>query len=216
MKGLKVPLLLGVIPLVIEVLILLLWLVTGWHWLPIAGAATLVGGLISVIVGMSWLGVCIVRTARSGKWSRRSMIKSTVLTASILLVNFPAAAVIIWAAFKIETAYTMVVRNLGSTPIESAAITGGGLSLDLRRIDPGARVTRTFHVTRQEGLVFSGGRNGQKIRFRILGYVSKDGGECDEIDIFPDGRVEVRVRRRRYTGVLLTEHTNAYPKISVK
>src|SRR5258706_4106758 len=140
---LKTPLLLGGAPLAAGISVFLLWLVTRWQWLILVGLCVLCAGLVSVIAGLIGVGIAIMKMVRTGIWSRRLMA-NTAIVAMILTVNFPIAGGTVWSVINLLTQYRVVVRNQASDPIERAALNGGGISVPIGEIKPGASVTRKF------------------------------------------------------------------------
>jgi hypothetical protein len=64
-RWLKIPLLLGGVPLIVGLSLFLFWLVTRWSWLNLVGLFTLYAGLVSVLAGLVGLGIAILKTMRA-------------------------------------------------------------------------------------------------------------------------------------------------------
>src|SRR5215470_3351032 len=159
-RRVKVPLVFGPAPLTIGISVFLLWLITGWRWLEVVGIFVLYTGFVSVVSGLVLLALWVLRRIRSGDWAREQLMGRTIFAAIVLVINFPAAGLILWTAYNLSARYTVVVRNYGSASIESGAITGGGVSLDLGSVDPGASVTKRFHIGQKGTLMFLGEQSG--------------------------------------------------------
>jgi hypothetical protein len=80
--------------------------------------------------------------------------------AMVLVINFPVAGGILWTAYNLE------------------------------RIEPGASVTKRFHIVQDGGLIFSGEQSGQKLQIVIDSYVTNGLG----------GHKQNRSSRRRNDG----------------
>jgi hypothetical protein len=80
----------------------LVWLVTGWMWLQLAGLLTLEVGFASVLVGLVWLVIWALRTILSRAWSRERLIQM-IFVAVILVINFAVAGGILWTVSYLET-----------------------------------------------------------------------------------------------------------------
>jgi hypothetical protein len=194
-RWLKIHLLLGVIPLAVGVSVFLLWLVTGWTWLMVVAPYVLLAGLISVLAAFASLVVAITKTIRAGAWSRR-LLARTVLVGTVAVVNFPVAGAIIWTVIALETAYTVEVRNNASAPVEQAALTGGGVSLKIGEVKPGASVTRRFYIAHDGTLLFSAQQSQKQLNVVVDGYVTNNLGGRKEVRVSADGTVAVRDRRK--------------------
>ena len=155
-RRLRIPLVFGAAPLTTGVSVFLLWLVTGWKWLELAGIFILYTGFASVAVGLVSLSFWVLQGVRSGDWARERLMGRTMFVAMVLVINVPVAGLILWTTYNISTRYTVVVRNYGSASIQLAAITGGGVSLEIGPIEPGASVTKKFHIAYDGTLMFSG------------------------------------------------------------
>jgi len=188
----KVPPVFVDAPLTIGMSAFLLWLITGWQWLELVGIFVLYTGFASVVSGLVLLALWVLRRIHSGDWAREQLMGRTIFAAIVLVINFPVAGLIVWTAYNLSTRYTVVVHNYGSASIESGAITGGGVSLDLGPIDPGASVTKWFHIGQKGTLMLSGEQGGRKLQIVVDDYVTNGGGGQKKIDIFPDGTVQVR------------------------
>src|SRR5882672_10224811 len=100
----------GLAPLIIGTSILLLWLIFRWEALQAAGLCTILGGVLSVLVGFCLLAALVTtqRTSpvsRPASGGRRKMAIRYFASIAILLVNFPAAAFIIMIVDDIATRY---------------------------------------------------------------------------------------------------------------
>jgi hypothetical protein len=191
-SGLKIPFLLGAVPLSVGVFVFLLWVVTKWEWLPLAGVITLYGGCGSVLLGLALLAYWLRAMIRSGDLRRERLTVRAVLVACILLVNFPVAAGIVWAVVRIATTYTVTVLNHGVAPLRSAVISGGGVSVRFEIISPNGSATKRFHIVGDGTLRLSVEQDGQKLDFEVDGYVTNSLGGNKVVEIGHDGRVEVR------------------------
>ena len=185
----KLPLLLGAIPLALGISIFLLWIMTDWTLLAFLGALTLYAGVLSVLTGMIYLVVWLVKAVRSPSPSSKNPWRSAAFTAGLLLINFPAARVILWAVDEIERTYTVVIRNHTGHPIHAASISGG-TPVSLGTLQPGACVSRMFRHAKSAAVIVSGELNGQTIKINVSGY-TLGGRHYRNVTILPDGRPEI-------------------------
>jgi len=195
-SGLNIPFLLGVVPLTAGLSIFLVWLATDWKWLPLIGIATLYLSFGSVLAGLAWLGVWILKMRRSRDRPRAGLTRQTIVVAAVLVVNFPVAGGILWTAHSLATRYTVTIRNRSSAAIQSAALNGGGVSLEIGRIAPGGRITEKFHIVHDGTLVFSWEQSDRKLQVIVDDYVTKGWGGHKQIDVSTAGLIEVQSNTR--------------------
>ena len=98
----RVALFCGAIPLIVGVSIFLLWLVTRWDWLMLAGVFTIYGGIGLFLIGSVALANYFRLGWRTPELLRRSLWRSTLGCAGLLLSNFVVAAAIIVAGFALD------------------------------------------------------------------------------------------------------------------
>jgi len=194
-RRVSVPLVLGAAPLTIGISVFLLWLITGGRWLELVGIFVLYTGFASVVSGLVLLTFWVLRRIHSDDWAREQLMGRTIFVAIVLVINFPVAGLILWTTYNLSTRYTVVVRNNGSASMESGAITGGGVSLDLGSIDPGASVTKRFRIGQDGILMFSGEQGGRKLQIVVDGYVTNGGGGQKQIEIWIDAPARSSVSR---------------------
>jgi hypothetical protein len=148
--------------------------------LILVGLCVLCAGLVSVIAGLVGVGIAITNgecghccddldRQLSGSWRHRMVGHQSSLTQ-----------------------YRVVVRHQASEPIERAALTGGGISVPIGEIKPGASVTRKFYFTGDGTLIFSGELNRKQLNTVVEGYVTNSVGGDKEIRVFMDGAIDVR------------------------
>lgn len=194
-NGLRLPLILGVAPLCLGVAVFLLWVATGATWVATAGLIAFYAGLTSVLAGITLLTVWFVKAVRSGERRWEASMMRIVLTAVILVINLPVAAVLISSAMRIDATYTVVIHNQSSAPIYSASITGGGVAVTAGTIMPGTRVTKRFHIVEDGALLFSGEQSGRKLATELDSYVTNNVGRHKELAVRADGAMVVRDTR---------------------
>jgi len=191
LRWLKVSLILGAAPLITGISLFLLWVFTEWRWLPIAGMFVICAGFASVVSGLVYLGAGILKRIRSGTWLRAS-IGPAVLVGAVLISNFPVCYGLFWASWNIATRYTVTVSNHASTPIEKAALNGGGVSLQVGQIKAGATITRKFHITHDGTLIFSAEQSERRLDVIINSHVTDSSIGHSEIDVSTGGTITLR------------------------
>jgi hypothetical protein len=188
----------GAIPLTMGVIIYLLWRLTWWDWLAAVGIANIGIGLVFVFIGSINLLLSFVNPA-----SRKR--RGEVLTAFLLIANFPAAALCVYSAQEVRTRYTVEVFNETNLPISSFVLIGPGVAIELGPIGPGEHAQRHLHFKGVGELGFAA-----KQRTEFAGTI--DGYVCDLPDhklihvrgpqswSIEDGPNSFRIRHKDATG----------------
>jgi hypothetical protein len=176
-RSLRVPLLLGAVPLLMGTGIFIAWVVTEWTGWVLAGLGMVLVGFASVVSGVVLL-------------TRRFVLTTPhVLVAVVLMINFPAAAGIAWTAFCIMTQYRIVVYNLATAPIENVAITVAttAKTIPVGRIEAGASVTRWLAAEGDGDLALTGQLMGRALQSEGDSYVTNSSGGLKRIEVGSDG-----------------------------
>jgi hypothetical protein len=143
----------GLAPLVIGVSIFLLWLVTRWDWLAIAGLLTIAGGLLSETIG---LGCLITFAIWSWKSPDRPPIGRRVLIAlASFWINFPVLFAIFFAVEYFDSTPHLKISNQGPT-IDRFFLSGACADAAFGPIPTGATVERPLSVRRDGDFAFKG------------------------------------------------------------
>ena len=147
----RVALIFGAGPLVVGTSIFLLWLLTGWGVLEVAGMFTIITcvlGLVPAIIILQnhlWDARKAVDLPRSQFWI------AVIVCLGALLVNFPAAyAIMYYAEAKDVQRYVVEVRNRMETPIDDVRVFGGGVDVSYGEIPSRDAHTRRFWI-KQDG-----------------------------------------------------------------
>ena len=191
----RVALICGAAPLLIGVSIFILWLITRWDWLMMAGIFTLYGGVAIFVVGVLALARFCWLAFRTPSFPRRRLWLSASVCAGLLLLNFPVAGGIAAAAISIETCYTVVVHNDLQQPLESVRVFGGGSDEYLGSIPPGGTVRESFWIQHDGELEFRALNGTTSYTKMIDGYVTNGMGGHTIVTINPDGTISVRNNR---------------------
>lgn len=191
-RAYRIALTCGATPLLIGASIFILWLITRWNWLMMAGIFTLYGGVAVVLAGVLALARFCWLAFRTPSYPRRRLWLSTSVCASLLLLNFPVAGGIAAAAISIETRYTVVVHSTLRQPLESVRVFGGGSDEYLGSIPPGSTVRQSFWIQNDGKLEFRA-RSGTTSHAKTIdGYVTNGMGGHTIVTINPDGTISVR------------------------
>jgi len=181
----------GAVPLIVGVSVFLLWLVTRWDQLMMAGVATLYAGSFMLLIGIlelaryGWLGL------KTPEFPRRKLRRATLGVAALLLANPPVAAGVAFAAMSIHTRYTVVVHNATTQPLVNARVFGGNCDESLGNIAPGGKTRHSFWIECEGALNFSA-TSGTTVYTGIIDdYVTPNMGGYTAVTVNADGTLTV-------------------------
>jgi hypothetical protein len=197
-RAYRLALICGAAPLAVGAAIFLLWLVTRWDQLVVAGVATIYGGVACFAVGLGALVRYYILATRAAEPVPRRKLGSDLAVALLLLfANYPLALGIIGGAMAIETRYTVIVRNDTTQPLAPVRIEGGGAKVSIVTLAPQERTERTLWFQAPGELRLETTLGEKKVSAVIEGYVTRGLGGRAEARVRADGSVEVtRIPRR--------------------
>src|SRR5262245_42704279 len=181
----------GATPLLIGTAIFIVWVMTRWDWLMIAGAVILFAGLTIVAAGGIALAVSCWMAFRTPGVSRRHVCFSALNCAGLLLSNVLAARWIIVAVISIATRYTVVVQNTSDQRLDGVRVLGGGCDASYGSLPPGASARRSFWIQHDGVLVFRASVGHDALEQTIDEYVTGGGGGNVGITVQPDQTIAV-------------------------
>ena len=190
-RAYRLALVCGAFPLLIGVSIFVLWLITRWDWLMMAGIFTFYGGVAVFLVGVLALAHYCWLAFRMPNIPRRRLWLSTLACAGLLLLNFPVAGGIAAAAIAIETCYTVVVHNASHQPLENVRVFGGGCDAHLGAIPPGSTVRQSFWIKHEGELEFRALGGTTSYEKTIDGYVTNSMGGHTTVTINANGTISL-------------------------
>lgn len=190
-RAYRVALICGALPLLVGVLIFLVWLITRWDWLMMAGIFTLYGGVAVFFIGAIALVRFFWLAVRTPELPRRGLWLSTLGCAALLLSNFAVAGGITASVIAIETRYTVVVHNTSRQPLSGVRVFGGGCEADFGTIPPGGIVRRSFWIQHDGELEFRAVSGATTHSESIDGYVTNSMGGYTTVTINPDDTISV-------------------------
>lgn len=170
-RAYKLSLLCGIAPLATGLSIFGAWLLTRRSWLEIAGILTICGGMAVVVIGAILLAVSIRWSLREGS-AKSVVLMRALVAAGLMLSNFVAAAMVVWAVIYIETAFIVTVENRSKTPIETCQLEGGGVHVDFGRIAPGKTRKRSFYIRHDGRLDYLVRTQGKEVKGTAERYVT--------------------------------------------
>jgi hypothetical protein len=194
-RAFRVALFCGALPLLVGISIFLLWLITRWDWLMMAGIFTLYGGVAIFFVGAIALARFCWLAFRTPELPRRRLWLSILGCAALLLSNFAVAGGITASVIAIETRYTVVVHNTSQQPLSGVRVFGGGCEADFGTIPPDSIVRRSFWIQHDGVLEFRAVRGTTTHTKTIDSYVTNSMGGHTTVTINPEGTISVSHKR---------------------
>ncbi|MFI5458362.1 MAG: hypothetical protein ACHRXM_23275 [Isosphaerales bacterium] len=190
-RAYRVALICGAVPLVFGVSIFLLWLITHWDWLMMAGIFTLYSGLVIFAVGVIALARFHWLALRTPDVLRRRLRLATLVCAGLLLANLLIAGAIIATVVATQTAYTVAVHNTSPQPLDRVRVFGGGCDASFGSIPPQNVARRSFWIQHDGELEFQAVSGTTSYAKTIDGYVTNSVGGHTTVTINPDGTISV-------------------------
>ena len=161
-------------------------------WL-IVGTAILTGGMALFCLGLVTLGVYLMRGRRQGV-PGRDLAKNTLMTLLLLMVNFPAALACIWVAGDSIGHVRLHLVNESTTVVENLNITWPGGEKYIGDLDPLGRGRVSFLVSGDGSVDFTARQGGEPCEGNLIGYVTPNMGETDDVAFLGDCQVSVEMR----------------------
>lgn len=190
-RAFRIALFCGAAPLLLGISIFLLWVLTRWNGLMLAGFLTLFVGAFLFLVGVAALALSWRQAQRREDVSRRRVWLSTIGGAGLLLSNFAVVGGISVAAIAIHTSYTVKIRNTSQQAINEVRISGGGCDISFGSIPPGGSVQKRFRIQQDGELAFSAVRGQARLNSIIDDYVTGNMGGDTTVTIKPDGSISI-------------------------
>jgi hypothetical protein len=179
----------GLAPLIAGVGIFAAWLVTRADWFMGAGIYNLMAGLVLFFCGLVFLLVYGLGERKSGNSFPK---KQTLIALAILLLNFPTAAVVIYAVKYIVSTSSVTVLNMSSFVVTDMVLNAGLRSHPFPPIASDQEVTESFRFKYEGAIVYKLSVDGSVKSGIIFGYVSDGMGESATLVIKSDGTIQIR------------------------
>lgn len=181
----------GALPLIVGLVIFFLWLATGWSWLEEVGFYTLLGGLVFFAAGVIALIVWFLRAGRS-KFPRR---EKAIVSAGVLLANFPVAAAIVWSVLVIQSTYHLTIKNNSAVALRGVHFLGNGYDLDLGEILPSEKLKLKLRpqVLGESSLILRGRCGNDSFTNVVEGYYEPGGGGNAVVTVSADRKISVEL-----------------------
>lgn len=192
----RVAIFCGAAPLIAGVGTFLLWTITRWPFLMNLGIWILYGGGVLFVIGCVALLMHFALEAKALYSTRRAAWSRGLRALFLLLVNFPAAAVILSAAIFLESQYTVTIHNRTPHPLQQTRVEGGGVHVEIGTIPPGDSERRALRFMGDGNLRFTARYQGKTIERQVEGYVTSGLGGDAEIILTERNGVKVEIRTR--------------------
>ncbi len=175
----------GLLPLTVGIAIYLVWELTQWNPLLLAGLVTLYAGTVCVAVGLVCVLVDAVTQRRAGiSWG--PVARRGAKPAGVLLLNLPVGLVILALVLLSLTRFTVVLRNESSEVISRFELAAPGVEEVLEGLAPGTSASVAMHFDSQGELAYTAEVGGRVTEGIIEGYVSSNTGGRSTVT-FSDG-----------------------------
>jgi hypothetical protein len=160
-------------PTVVGVGITLLYLVTWWDRLPGLGALCVVGGLVSVFVGMAALAAYGWWDLRCGERPVRVVLTEVGLGVFLGVLNFPLAYLCAGVGHNAMTRVQVCFVNETNVPVTQIVLADDHSEFPMGDLPAGSRLVQTVHPVdgnAVDGWAMVGER---KVGFAVLGYAQR-------------------------------------------
>ena len=181
---------LALAPLGLGLGVFLLWRATDWDLLMVVGVCVIWFGVAATLLGAVLLAVGWRQALRAGLPPRRVHLRA-VVTAVLLLANYPAAAALFDAAWRDRTAYVVRLRNDSASPWSDLVLEGGGVRREVGALAPGASIKVRMWFEADGNLALRGTAAAGPTTTEVEGYVTRNLGARATVVLQPDGRVQV-------------------------
>jgi len=157
------------------------------------GAAVLIGGLALFCVGLVTLSTYLLKGRRQGV-PGRDLAQNTMMTLILLLANFPAALACIWIAGDSISSIKIHFVNEATSVVEDLHITWPGGEQRIGDLAPDDTARISFLVSGDGTVDFTARQGGEPCEGNLIGYVTSNMGETDDVVFLDDCQVTVEMR----------------------
>jgi len=187
----------GGVPPCAGAVIFSLWIGTRHPGLVIAGAATMIGGAASLLLGAILLAL-FLRRERSAGATEDALARERRAAGILFLGNLPIAALLVAMIFVSSESYSVSIRNRGQVALDDFTIVDQGRSErhDLGAFAPGDERTVAVRIRSKTSLTFEMLRFGQVSTGTITAYTSPElaTDQWSTVTVGEDGRALVDER----------------------
>lgn len=184
----KLSLICGLAPLLLGCLIFLCWVAIRADWLMMVGVFNIFAGLVLFVCGLLFLFVYGLNERKKGS---SYPIKRSLISFSILLVNFPAAVLAVYTADYVKSTSVATVINNSSFEAKDLVLIERDQTYLFPPIAPGQEVIKYFHFKYEGSVDFRLSLNKALQKGAMFGYVTAGMGGRATMVIKNDGTVEI-------------------------
>ena len=181
---------LALAPLGLGIGVFLLWRALAWDFLMVVGGVVVWLGVAATLLG-AFLLVRGWHQALRGGVPPRPVHRRAVVTALLLAVNYPAAAVLFDVAWRDRTAYVVLLRNESAASWSGLGLAGGGVRRELGVLAAGDSVQVRLWFVADGSLELRGTAAAGPATTVVEGYVTRNFGGTATVVLAADGRVHV-------------------------
>lgn len=181
----------ALVPLLIGLCVFAGWLVTKSEWLMVAGIFDIYLGVALFFVGAICTAVYFVTARRSPGPSTKRIGLRAALCACLLLVNFPIAGSLAFAASHIFSAFNFTIENESEKILTDVEVSGPGVKLSFSCVPPEGFVEGTMHFDNDGEVRLLATFDGEQHNEIVEGYVTR--GMGGDVRILVDASGQIRV-----------------------
>lgn len=177
----RIALLCGALPLIVGIGIYILWLVTEWDPLMVAGIFTIWGGLACVAIGFVCAAIYAVKLRATGA-SPSPIARRVAKPLGLMLLNLPVALIIFSLAWTTITRYELRLTNDSDAVIARFGMVAPGVEEVFDNVRPGESRSVGVHFEGDGSFKYEAEIGGVASAGLIEGYVTHNlGGEMSAV-----------------------------------
>ena len=173
-KWLSIALTSGLFPLTSGILIFALWWLFRADWLVMAGLFIILSGLVMFMFGLIAVTIYFVQAHRQQLPGYRLR---AAITLTILLVNFPLAAGIIYSVEHLLSYSTVIIYNQSDFFMDDITLHQRDTQYRLGALAAGSQLEKEIHFKYEGEVSYSFDLNKQAYEGDLFGYVTLIGGQ---------------------------------------
>jgi heme/copper-type cytochrome/quinol oxidase subunit 2 len=170
------------------VLIFVSWVMIRSQWLIAAVIVVVYAGILLFFVGVVSIIICLYNDRRKNTVGYK---KKSMVTLSILLINFPVSIAIISTVLYILGVSTVTIENQSNTKIENMFLSERGHLYTIDSVLPTKTIQKKITFQSEGPVHYSFTRGKTKDEGILLDYVSRGMGNSVVMVVTDQGRVQI-------------------------